>query len=343
MAKFLDKEGLTHFWSKIKTLLGGKADQTSLDQTNQALARVDSTVGSEDGGLVKDLNDLAATVANKANSSDVGNLEVNINQKLAGKSDTGHTHDAATTSANGFMTKDMVTKLNGIATGANKTTVDTALSSTSTNPVQNKVINTALAGKSDTGHGHDVATTSANGFMSAAMVAEFNNALSKLSGIADGANKTTVDTSLSTSSTNPVQNKVITTSINTLNTFMNTTVPNTYAKKTDIATAYKPMGSVSTIPSITTDMDGGEVYNMTAEFTTTSTFVEGAGKKYPAGTNIVLTADKKWDVLAGFVDLSPYATTGVTDDLQDQIDAIEAVTGAIDSITTTEIDTMMSA
>lgn len=38
-------------------------------------------------------------------------------------------------------------KLAGIAEGANKTTVDAALSSTSTNPVQNKVINTALTGK----------------------------------------------------------------------------------------------------------------------------------------------------------------------------------------------------
>ncbi len=34
--------------------------------------------------------------------------------------------------------------MDGIATGANKTTVDSALSSTSTNPVQNKVINSAL-------------------------------------------------------------------------------------------------------------------------------------------------------------------------------------------------------
>ena len=36
------------------------------------------------------------------------------------------------------------TKLSGIATGANKTTVDSALSSTSTNPVQNKIINNAI-------------------------------------------------------------------------------------------------------------------------------------------------------------------------------------------------------
>ena len=49
-------------------------------------------------------------------------------------------------------------KLNGIASGATKVTVDSALSSTSTNPVQNKVINSALAGKSNTNHTHDLST-----------------------------------------------------------------------------------------------------------------------------------------------------------------------------------------
>lgn len=52
------------------------------------------------------------------------------------------------------LTDTEKSKLDGIATGANKTTVDSALSSTSTNPVQNKVINTALSGKSNTGHTH---------------------------------------------------------------------------------------------------------------------------------------------------------------------------------------------
>lgn len=46
----------------------------------------------------------------------------------------------ASTSAAGVMTTAMVTKLNGIATGATKNVVDTAMSSTSTNAVQNKVI-----------------------------------------------------------------------------------------------------------------------------------------------------------------------------------------------------------
>ena len=78
---------------------------------------------------------------------------------------TGHITDAqgrtvtlpgntASQDAKGLMSSTDKTKLDGIAQGANKTTVDSALSSTSTNPVQNKVINTALAGKAASSHTH---------------------------------------------------------------------------------------------------------------------------------------------------------------------------------------------
>ena len=53
----------------------------------------------------------------------------------------------ASTSTAGLMSASDKTKLDGIATGANKTIVDSALSSSSTNPVQNKAINTALGKK----------------------------------------------------------------------------------------------------------------------------------------------------------------------------------------------------
>lgn len=68
---------------------------------------------------------------------------------------SSHSHNAATTSAAGFMSASDKSKLDGIATGANKTTVDSALSSSSTNPVQNKVINAALAGKAASDHTHE--------------------------------------------------------------------------------------------------------------------------------------------------------------------------------------------
>lgn len=104
----------------------------------------------------------------------------------------------ATESASGLMSAADKAKLNGIAKGATKIKVDTALSNTSTNPVQNKVIYSALSGKAGT----SVATTNTNGLMSAADK-------TKLNGIAKDANKTIVDTTLSDSSTNPVQNKVV--------------------------------------------------------------------------------------------------------------------------------------
>lgn len=113
-------------------------------------------------------------------------------------------------SSNGLMSSTDKVKLDGIATGANKTIVDSSLSSSSTNPIQNKVINTALNGKANSNHSHSVVTTSVDGFMS-------NDDKIKLNGIATGANKTVVDTALSSSSTNPVQNKVVNAQLTSLN------------------------------------------------------------------------------------------------------------------------------
>ena len=128
-------------------------------------------------------------------------------------------------------------------------TVDTAMSASSTNPVQNKVITDALANKVDkvTGKGlstNDYTTTEKNKLAGIAEGAEVNvqsdwNATSgdayiknkpSLATVAtsgsynDLSNKpiipvgTIVDTSMSTSSTNPVQNKVVTAVINGIDT-----------------------------------------------------------------------------------------------------------------------------
>lgn len=64
------------------------------------------------------------------------------------------TYDKATQSSDGLFSKEDKKKLDGISTNANSTTVDSALSSTSVNPVQNKVINSALNGKAASSHTH---------------------------------------------------------------------------------------------------------------------------------------------------------------------------------------------
>ena len=79
-----------------------------------------------------------------------------------------------------------------------------------------------------------------------------------------------------------------------------------------VSTVYTPKGSladISTIDTVSGTGKVGDVYNISSAFVTTASFVEGAGKSYPEGTNIVLVQvedAKKWDVLAGSVDLSAY-------------------------------------
>lgn len=60
---------------------------------------------------------------------------------------TDTTYSVATSSENGLMSSIDKTKLEGIEEGATRIFVDSLLSSTSTHPVQNKVITSALADK----------------------------------------------------------------------------------------------------------------------------------------------------------------------------------------------------
>lgn len=104
-----------------------------------------------------------------------------------------------------------------------------------------------------------------------------------------------------------------------------------------ISSTYKAAGSVAfaALPALAAAIEGN-VYNISDEFTTTEDFVEAAGTKYPAGTNIVcikVGEAYKWDVLAGFVDLSAYETaeaagakyatkTELTDGLASKVDIV---------------------
>ena len=100
--------------------------------------------------------------------------QTEMNTQLANKANINHSHTSDSidldqdsndgmwvheyginnqSSVNGYV-YDHEKKLDNIDDGANKTVVDSSLSSSSTNPVQNKVVNSALNGKSNTGHEH---------------------------------------------------------------------------------------------------------------------------------------------------------------------------------------------
>ena len=102
-----------------------------------------------------------------------------------------------------------------------------------------------------------------------------------------------------------------------------------------ITGSYKPQGSIAASgidSALLIAANYGNVYNVSEDFTTTADFVEGAGKSHPAGTNIVIVQVEsayKFDVLAGMVDLSPYATKAevtplTSQDVQDIINGTYA-------------------
>ena len=68
-------------------------------------------------------------------------------QSLITAASHSHSNKTILDATSASFTTELKAKLDGIAAGANKTTVDSAMSSTSTNPVQNKVVQAALDGK----------------------------------------------------------------------------------------------------------------------------------------------------------------------------------------------------
>lgn len=105
-----------------------------------------------------------------------------------------------------------------------------------------------------------------------------------------------------------------------------------------VADRFASLGSVMTergsrtfaeLPTVLTGAMKGYVYNVTDEFTTDARFREGAGKKYPAGTNVVVADDGteqspvyKLDVLGSLLD---------TTELEGRIKAVsDMVSGEFD-------------
>ena len=128
--------------------------------------------------------------------------------------------------------------------------------------------------------------------------------------------KAAVDDAMSSTSTNPVQNKVVKNYVDTKVSGLQTADQVQAAISSAITGVYTPKGSIA-FKSLPTAAAGnkGWVYNVTDAFTTTAAFIEGAGHAYGAGTNVVCvdagSGSYKWDVLAGTIDLTELTATEV--------------------------------
>lgn len=137
-----------------------RADHVHPVDTSRAASNHSHGSLVNDGALNSDItsvNKVAVTDAtNKLKTISKLPLDKVTHQDISGKANVNHSHDSASSSANGFLSKEDKSKLDGIATEANKTVVDSSLSSSSTNPVQNKVVNSALNGKANSSHSHSI-------------------------------------------------------------------------------------------------------------------------------------------------------------------------------------------
>lgn len=137
-----------------------RADHVHPTDTSRAASNHSHGSLVNNGALNSDItsvNKVAVTDAtNKLKTISKLPLDKVTHQDISGKANVNHSHDSASSSANGFLSKEDKSKLDGIATEANKTVVDSSLSSSSTNPVQNKIVTNALNGKANSSHSHSI-------------------------------------------------------------------------------------------------------------------------------------------------------------------------------------------
>ena len=187
------------------------------------------------------------------------------------------------------------TKLSGIETGAEVNDIDTIKVNGTTQTITNKAVDITVPTKvSDLNNDSGFLTTETDPVFTASAAYGISstditnwNAKAEISDIPTNNNQLTNGAGYQTAS--EVESAI----------------------NTKISSAYKIKGSTTfaNLPSADSTREGF-VYNITDSFTTTADFVEGAGKEYPAGTNVVIvnvgSNTYKYDVIAGFVDLSPY-------------------------------------
>lgn len=137
------------------------------------------------------------TTLNNTSNNPVTNRA--ITNALNNKADNIEADETTT----GLMTYDAFNKLAGIETEATRTIVSKEITSNNNNPVTSTAIYNALNNKAD----NTTANNNRNGLLTKELY-------TKLTGISDGATRVTIDTELDNSSTNPIENRIITNALN---------------------------------------------------------------------------------------------------------------------------------
>lgn len=292
--KYLDDNGLLYFWQKITNKFVAKEvgkglssnDFTTEEKTKlsgiEAGAEVNTieTVKVNGSALTPDANravdiTVAGTAANISYTNTTSGLTADDVQEAI---DELADEKVDKVNGKGLSTEDYTTadqtKLAGIEAGAEVNVIDSIKVNGTAQTITGKAVDITVPTK----------------------VSDLTND----SGFITGISSSDVTTALGFTpydATNPDGYQTAT----QVNTAIDNKIGSTYKAKGSVAFANLPAPGSSY---------EGFVYNVTDSFTTTADFVEGAGNTYPAGTNVVIInttgSTYKYDVLAGFVDLSAY-------------------------------------
>lgn len=138
--KYIDENGLLYFWTKLKTLIGGKVDK--IDGKGLSTNDYTTTEKNKLDGLTNYTH--PTTSGNKhipAGGSSGQILRWSADGTAAWGNDNNTTYSVATTSANGLMSKEDKTKLNGIATNAQVNVIESIKVNGTAQTPSNKAVN----------------------------------------------------------------------------------------------------------------------------------------------------------------------------------------------------------
>lgn len=296
MASFLDENGLRYFWQKIK-----------------------SAFVSKESGKGLSTNDYTTTEKNKLANIEAGAQK---NVKPDWNASSGEAAEILNKPTIPTSTSDLVNDSGFITTGD----IPEGAAASTTVPKMDGVasVGTELAfARGDHVHPHDNTKADASNVYTKSQVytkteidkmgfatdADLENKADKSTtlngyGITDAYTKTQTDAKVNGKADKST----------TLNGYGITDAYTKTEVDGKISSVYKPAGN-STFAHLPNPSASnlGFVYSLTDAFTTDNRFVEGTGKDYPIGTNVVVvdtgSATYKYDVLAGFVDLSNYLQT----------------------------------
>lgn len=352
MAKFLDENGLLYLWSKIKSAFVAKEAGKGLSTNDYTNADKEKLAGIEAGANNYTLP--------KASSSTLGGIKVGAGLEIKDDGTLNSTYGGTADSVDwsGVMNKPTTLAGYGITdveSGAEvNVQADWNVADTSSDAyIKNKP---SIPSKTS-----DL-TNNSNYVSDASYVHTDNNYTSteksKLASIASGA-EVNVQADWSTSDTSSdayIKNKpsipskvsdlendnnyqtaeqvssAVSGKADKADTLAGYNISDAYTKSevdSKLTSTYKPQGSLAfaNLPTPSSTILG-YVYNVTDAFTTNTNFIEGSGKSYPAGSNVVVVQNGDgyaYDIQGGFYDLSPYAKTAdFTTITNSEIDEIAA-------------------